>query len=81
MISQRCGGGPDGIRGCVDRSIRPCRPYYTLARASAAAVSPAFLEFFLDTTYLNDGSSVREWEQEHGHEFREGDDLRYAQGR
>jgi hypothetical protein len=60
-------GVPDNLEGkqFTDDTLRPHREYYFLCRAGAAAVSRAFLDCFLDTTFLADRRTpVRCWEQE-----------------
>jgi hypothetical protein len=53
----------DGERHTDDR-LRPHAEYYRLCRDAAAAVSEAFLTFFLETTYLADRrTTARAWER------------------
>lgn len=47
----------------VDESILPYAPYYGICRAGAAAVSRAFLDLFLATTFLADRkTTMGQWE-------------------
>jgi hypothetical protein len=53
-------------RQLVNNKLLPNVPYYILCRNGAEAVSPKFLEAWLDTSFLGDGRTVRAWEKEEG---------------
>lgn len=57
---------PDFFNGrkLVNNDLLPNVPYYLLCREGAAAISKEFLDSWLDTTYISDGRTARQWEQE-----------------
>ncbi|MBC2844903.1 hypothetical protein [Winogradskyella flava] len=56
-------------RQLVNNELLPNVPYYKICREGAAEVSDAFLQVWLDTSFLGDGRGVRTWEQEEGLDF------------
>lgn len=53
-------------RQLVNNDLLPNVPYYKICREGAAAISEAFLELWLDTSFLGDGRTVRQWEKDEG---------------
>ncbi|SHJ62670.1 hypothetical protein [Pseudozobellia thermophila] len=53
-------------RQLVNNDLLPNVPYYKICRDGAKAISAAFLQQWLDTSFLGDGRSVRQWEKDEG---------------
>ncbi len=53
-------------RKLINNNLLPNVPYYKICREGAKNISLKFLEEWLNTSYLGDGRTVREWENEEG---------------
>ncbi|WP_430967001.1 hypothetical protein [Spongiimicrobium sp. 2-473A-2-J] len=53
-------------RRLVNNDLLPNVPYYKVCKEGASHISEAFLNVWLDTSFLGDGRNVRIWEIEEG---------------